>query len=780
MPRAGTAARRRVREGLPPVKPGKRGWVHRTKLPFFEEHKDAYIAAAEIKETGDFYDRISQLYLKKYGYNTDWDEDLEEDQEVADDVDPDEDEDSVPEEEAEECATYFKKLRNKISVWYKAQYGGSVEKKQQKVTFTQEAWLSETEGFKQEVLAAIDKDHKIVLEAYTLATSGDTPTTPEEYNLALNNAVYYLQPFANAIHERFGMNVAIMMCGPIADRGGRIEVRSVHAGMMNGLVPRIWSDFDRAGFDQAQRSLIDFTHKCFSSNSATKRDHCHGQRVKRCDGHGVKRPWRHGGRRRKRGDDENMGGPIDPVDALYLMRNAPGFDPRGDPIFDDPEPEDLLFNLVPPPKNASPPKIGQALADELAQLPQTECESLMARLRDMGEEDLDMENDFARNRLFLRRVNEGMSAMDAITLGAAEEEEEEARAARAASGEEEGGGWWNEKINPPPEQRPKPKPRYRRAADAMGQQLGTSPQLERPEVNRDAEGPVQCEREGPTPTVEREEAPSHPEEEEAPRRPEEAPRRPEEASTTPTPNMPDENQGDGTPLTWLDPDMTGWPDELRKAFRAFERGKAWGGNEWETCVTRLIALEKTWKYAAKGMLSAPNGQEDERPEEIPEFMCLARKWDLPVSLSSGIGPREMEGSFSNQWWRWWGHAQPESRLSKDGEWRAPADLKSEDWSEVAKMHGRNGMLLYLGGLLWWGESAAAVPALLADWKLAVEDVSVVLVAAIECESANPTVKAKETRNAAKSAGGQKRKKPATSSAPDKENSPPKKRLRTRR
>jgi hypothetical protein len=82
------------------------------------------------------------------------------------------------------------------------------------------------------------------------------------------------------------------------------------------------------------------------------------------------------------GDDENMGGPIDPVDALYLMRNAPGFDSRGDPIFDDPELEDLLFNLAPPPKNASPPKIGQALADELAQLPQTERESLMARLRD--------------------------------------------------------------------------------------------------------------------------------------------------------------------------------------------------------------------------------------------------------------------------------------------------------------------------------------------------------------------------------------------------------------
>lgn len=99
MPRKGTAARRRAREGLPPVKPGKIAWVHGTKLVFFEAHKDAFLAAAEIKEMGDFYSRVSQLYLNKYGYNTPWDEDLEEGQDVADDVDPDEDVDSLSREE---------------------------------------------------------------------------------------------------------------------------------------------------------------------------------------------------------------------------------------------------------------------------------------------------------------------------------------------------------------------------------------------------------------------------------------------------------------------------------------------------------------------------------------------------------------------------------------------------------------------------------------------------------------------------------------------------------
>jgi hypothetical protein len=39
---------------------------------------------------------------------------------------------------------------------------------------------------------------------------------------------------------------------------------SVHAGMSNGLVPRIWSDFDRGGFEAAQRSFVQFSHQCFS------------------------------------------------------------------------------------------------------------------------------------------------------------------------------------------------------------------------------------------------------------------------------------------------------------------------------------------------------------------------------------------------------------------------------------------------------------------------------------------------------------------------------------
>jgi hypothetical protein len=48
---------------------------------------------------------------------------------------------------------------------------------------TKECWLAEPEAFRAEVEAALENEHKTALEAYTTATSGEAPMTPEEYNM---------------------------------------------------------------------------------------------------------------------------------------------------------------------------------------------------------------------------------------------------------------------------------------------------------------------------------------------------------------------------------------------------------------------------------------------------------------------------------------------------------------------------------------------------------------------------------------------------------------------
>jgi hypothetical protein len=59
----------------------------------------------------------------------------------------------------------------------------------------------------------------------------------------------------------------LMLCGPTPNRGGAIEMHSVHSGVSKGRVPRIWPDYDRAGFEATRESFRRFSEECFSKYS---------------------------------------------------------------------------------------------------------------------------------------------------------------------------------------------------------------------------------------------------------------------------------------------------------------------------------------------------------------------------------------------------------------------------------------------------------------------------------------------------------------------------------
>ncbi|KAJ6470182.1 hypothetical protein DFH09DRAFT_954871, partial [Mycena vulgaris] len=84
--------------------------------------------------------------------------------------------------------------------------------------------------------------------------------------------------------------------------------------------------------------------------------------------------------------------------------------------------------------------------------------------------------------------------------------------------------------------------------------------------------------------------------------------------------------------------------------------------------------------------------------------------------------------MAQRWWAWWELMQPAGRVDEKGAWGRPEALGGEAWEEVAKTHGRNGMLLVVGCLLWWGDAVAADGdvALREGWKDAVRDVYWVL------------------------------------------------------
>ncbi|KAJ7021770.1 hypothetical protein C8F04DRAFT_1273345 [Mycena alexandri] len=261
---------------------------------------------------GKFYDDITNLYIQKYGYDLKDEDDLEED--VADPTDPnarDPDMGTLTKEEADRRSKisstdllsvganigathpmkmqtwqYYSKLHYEERV--KPRFEGRVEGRAAagkgpgparapcgqgaRGGWTRQAWQEESDDFKALVAAAQNKEYAQILRAWELGPrGGEFAHTAEELHATLKNAALYLQPLADTIQERFSMNVAIMLCGPIGEHGGAIEVRSIHSGTTVGLNPKKWYNFDPVGYQNAEASMVRFSEKTFSEAERERR-----------------------------------------------------------------------------------------------------------------------------------------------------------------------------------------------------------------------------------------------------------------------------------------------------------------------------------------------------------------------------------------------------------------------------------------------------------------------------------------------------------------------------
>ncbi|KAF7373976.1 hypothetical protein MSAN_00610300 [Mycena sanguinolenta] len=315
-------------KGQPKARPGKLSWVHGTKLSFFARRKAEWLREADAGRSGSFYTKMAKLYVKKYGYHLADDQDLAVDIEDPPDSAANEvTHEVLTPAEADFRKTYMKNLRTRIGAWYRTEYGrllksdeaafkelftgildGApptpqrprmvhfysrkfyddrvkpyVEERLEALTrraelsgedlprkidviskVTAERWEAETAGFKAECQVAMEREYEAALKAWE-SSLADSPTqTPEERAAALGNIAHYLVPFVEAIEQRFGMCASVMLAGPIGIRGGRIGVQSVHAGKTRGLAPVNWPDFDWAGFQAAEKSMISFAKECFT------------------------------------------------------------------------------------------------------------------------------------------------------------------------------------------------------------------------------------------------------------------------------------------------------------------------------------------------------------------------------------------------------------------------------------------------------------------------------------------------------------------------------------
>jgi hypothetical protein len=103
---------------------------------------------------------------------------------------------------------------------------------------------------------------------------------------------------------------------------------------------------------------------------------------------------------------------------------------------------------------------------------------------------------------------------------------------------------------------------------------------------------------------------------------------------------------------------------------------------------------------------------DTRPPEIGIWMKNRRLWK-DISILD-------KEKFSGQWWNWWISLQPEPRAHSDRNNIALLTVEM-DWSKLQKP-GKNGFLLVMISLVWWGK----VSDMDGGWLKAVIDVIAVL------------------------------------------------------
>ncbi|KAJ7180065.1 hypothetical protein C8R43DRAFT_1117413 [Mycena crocata] len=95
--------------------------------------------------------------------------------------------------------------------------------------------------------------------------------TAEEYHEALQTFDEVGIPLADALSERMGMHIILLAIGPVGDQRGEIRLRSIFSDTTSGHTNRIWGEFDRTAFTEAEKSLTRYGKPFFSPEECRTR-----------------------------------------------------------------------------------------------------------------------------------------------------------------------------------------------------------------------------------------------------------------------------------------------------------------------------------------------------------------------------------------------------------------------------------------------------------------------------------------------------------------------------
>ncbi len=155
------------------------------------------------------------------------------------------------------------------------------------------------------------------------------------------------------------------------------------------------------------------------------------------------------------------------------------------------------------------------------------------------------------------------------------------------------------------------------------------------------------------------------------------------------------------------------------------------GKNYIALVKQWVVLERanTWKNPRSGLMT--HG----RPKVVTTWLQNTR-YERKGSEPKLTG--ESLIAFTIHFWSWWVNLQPTWRLVTEESQLKSVDNFGDDWESLDKC-GRNGWLLLIASLKWWGEALDSESGdkrqqLHNKWTRVLEDISMMLGGLIEYRS----------------------------------------------
>ncbi|TFY76419.1 hypothetical protein EWM64_g7593 [Hericium alpestre] len=143
--------------------------------------------------------------------------------------------------------------------------GGKLVEVTLRAAFTHAVYHSQSDEFKKSLKQELDSIYDKAMDTYRqLLDSADAEKTPEYYHEMQSKAPHYLYPFAEHMSKRLGMNVSIMVYGPISAQEGAISVKSIHVGTTNDPASLEWMDAKPEACEAMVKSMCAFGEQCFT------------------------------------------------------------------------------------------------------------------------------------------------------------------------------------------------------------------------------------------------------------------------------------------------------------------------------------------------------------------------------------------------------------------------------------------------------------------------------------------------------------------------------------